>query len=75
MFLFNTVILLRCTPGFYRLPNGFYGIESVFLLLGLKTLNLGFRRVPGQGQGTKLSRQPMYFAMTSSVTLPELQQK
>jgi len=30
--------LLRCTPGFYQLPNGFYGIESIFLLLGLMAL-------------------------------------
>jgi hypothetical protein len=30
--------LLRHTPEFYRLPNGFYGIESIFLLLGLMAL-------------------------------------
>lgn len=30
--------LLRRTPEFYRLPNGFYGIESIFLLLGLMAL-------------------------------------
>jgi hypothetical protein len=30
--------LLRCTPEFYQLPNGFYGIESIFLLLGLMAL-------------------------------------
>jgi hypothetical protein len=30
--------LLRYTPEFYELPNGFYGIESVFLLLGLMAL-------------------------------------
>lgn len=30
--------LLRRTPEFYRLPNGFYGLESVFLLLGLMAL-------------------------------------
>ena len=30
--------LLRYTPEFYRLPKGFYGIESVFLLLGLMAL-------------------------------------
>ena len=30
--------LLRCTTEFYQLPKGFYGIESVFLLLGLMAL-------------------------------------
>jgi hypothetical protein len=30
--------LLRRTAEFYQLPNGFYGIESVFLLLGLMAL-------------------------------------
>lgn len=30
--------LLRCTPEFYQLPKGFYGIESIFLLLGLMAL-------------------------------------
>ena len=30
--------LLRRTPEFYQLPNGYYGIESVFLLLGLMAL-------------------------------------
>jgi hypothetical protein len=30
--------LLRCTPEFYQLPDGFYGIESIFLLLGLMAL-------------------------------------
>jgi len=30
--------LLRRTPEFYQLPNGFYGIESIFLLLGLMAL-------------------------------------
>jgi len=30
--------LLRHTPEFYQLPNGFYGIESIFLLLGLMAL-------------------------------------
>ena len=30
--------LLRYTPEFYELPNGFYGIESIFLLLGLMAL-------------------------------------
>jgi hypothetical protein len=30
--------LLRYTPEFYQLPNGFYGIESIFLLLGLMAL-------------------------------------
>jgi hypothetical protein len=30
--------LLRRTPEFYHLPNGFYGIESVFLLLALMAL-------------------------------------
>jgi hypothetical protein len=30
--------LLRRTPEFYQLPNGFYGIESVFLLLALMAL-------------------------------------
>jgi hypothetical protein len=30
--------LLRRTPEFYRLPNGFYGLESIFLLLGLMAL-------------------------------------
>jgi len=30
--------LLRYTPEFYQLPNGFYGIESVFLLLALMAL-------------------------------------
>ena len=27
--------LLSCTPRLYQLPKGFYGIESIFLLLGL----------------------------------------
>ena len=30
--------LLRRTPEFYQLPKGFYGIESIFLLLGLMAL-------------------------------------
>jgi hypothetical protein len=30
--------LLRYTPEFYELPKGFYGIESIFLLLGLMAL-------------------------------------
>ncbi len=30
--------LLRHTPEFYQLPQGFYGIESIFLLLGLMAL-------------------------------------
>ena len=30
--------LLRYTPEFYELPDGFYGIESIFLLLGLMAL-------------------------------------
>jgi len=30
--------LLRHTPELYQLPNGFYGMESVFLLLGLMAL-------------------------------------
>src|SRR5665811_893520 len=30
--------LLRRTPEFYQLPNGFYGIESLFLLLALMAL-------------------------------------
>lgn len=30
--------LLRCTPEFYQLPKGFYGLESIFLLLGLMAL-------------------------------------
>jgi hypothetical protein len=30
--------LLRRTPEFYQLPSGFYGIESVFLLLALMAL-------------------------------------
>ena len=30
--------LLRYTPEFYQLPQGFYGIESIFLLLGLMAL-------------------------------------
>jgi hypothetical protein len=30
--------LLRHTPEFYQLPNGFYGIQSIFLLLGLMAL-------------------------------------
>lgn len=30
--------LLRRTPEFYRLPQGFYGWESIFLLLGLMAL-------------------------------------
>jgi hypothetical protein len=30
--------LLRCTPEFYQLPKGFYGVESIFLLLGLMAL-------------------------------------
>jgi len=30
--------LLRRTPEFYQLPHGFYGIESVFLLLALMAL-------------------------------------
>jgi hypothetical protein len=30
--------LLRHTPEFYQLPNGFYGLESIFLLLGLMAL-------------------------------------
>jgi predicted nucleic acid-binding Zn-ribbon protein len=31
--------LLRYTPEFYQLPKGFYGIESVFLLLALMALS------------------------------------
>jgi hypothetical protein len=30
--------LLRHTPEFYQLPKGFYGMESIFLLLGLMAL-------------------------------------
>jgi hypothetical protein len=30
--------LLRCMPEFYQLPKGFYGLESIFLLLGLMAL-------------------------------------
>jgi predicted nucleic acid-binding Zn-ribbon protein len=30
--------LLRSMPEFYQLPQGFYGIESIFLLLGLMAL-------------------------------------
>src|ERR1017187_5533661 len=30
--------LLRRTPEFYQLPQGFYGMESIFLLLGLMAL-------------------------------------
>jgi len=30
--------LLRRTPEFYQLPKGFYGMESIFLLLGLMAL-------------------------------------
>jgi len=30
--------LLRCTTEFYQLPQGFYGMESIFLLLGLMAL-------------------------------------
>ncbi len=30
--------LLRYTPDFYQLPKGFYGIESIFLLLALMAL-------------------------------------
>jgi hypothetical protein len=30
--------LLRRRPEFYQLPNGFYGLESIFLLLGLMAL-------------------------------------
>ena len=30
--------LLRYTPEMYQLPNGFYGIDSIFLLLGLMAL-------------------------------------
>jgi hypothetical protein len=30
--------LLGRTPEFYQLPKGFYGIESIFLLLGLMAL-------------------------------------
>jgi hypothetical protein len=30
--------LLRYAPEFYELPNGFYGLESIFLLLGLMAL-------------------------------------
>ena len=30
--------LLRYTPGFYNLPNGYYGIESIFLLLAMMAL-------------------------------------
>ena len=30
--------LLRCTPDYYQLPQGFYGLESIFLLLGLMAL-------------------------------------
>ena len=30
--------LLRCTARLYQLPKGFYGIESLFLLLGLMAL-------------------------------------
>jgi hypothetical protein len=30
--------LLRGTREFYQLPMGFYGIESIFLLLGLGTV-------------------------------------
>jgi hypothetical protein len=30
--------LLRCTPDYYQLPQGFYGLESIFLRLGLMAL-------------------------------------
>jgi hypothetical protein len=30
--------LLRCTPDYYQLPQGFYRLESIFLLLGLMAL-------------------------------------
>jgi len=30
--------LLRSPPAMYRLPQGFYGIESIFLLLGMMAL-------------------------------------
>src|ERR1035438_10405097 len=30
--------LLRYTPQMYQLPNGFYGIDSIFLLLALMAL-------------------------------------
>ena len=44
--------LLRDTPEFYELPHGFYGIESIFLLLGLMALarirSLEQRQAPGE---------------------------
>lgn len=30
--------LLRYTPGFYKLPKGYYGIDSIFLLLAMMAL-------------------------------------
>jgi len=30
--------LLRYTPGFYKLPQGYYGIDSIFLLLAMMAL-------------------------------------
>jgi hypothetical protein len=30
--------LLRYTPNFYRLPKGYYGIDSIFLLLAMMAL-------------------------------------
>jgi hypothetical protein len=50
--------LLRRTPEFYQLPKGFYGIESIFLLLGLMALarirSLEQLRYQGPGEWGKL---------------------
>ena len=52
--------LLRCTPEFYQLPRGFYGIESIFLLLGLMALarirSLEQLRYQAPGEWGKLLR-------------------
>jgi len=52
--------LLRRTPEFYRLPNGFYGMESIFLLLGLMALarirSLEQLRYQAPGEWGKLLR-------------------
>ena len=46
--------LLRYTPQMYQLPNGFYGIDSIFLLLGLMALarirSLEQLRLPSAGR-------------------------
>jgi len=50
--------LLRRAPEFYQLPNGFYGLESVFLLLALMALarirSLEQLRYQAPGEGGKL---------------------